>query len=216
MNGCLACELTSGERELPGGQIRKTPCWVVEHCVGPLGLGTLIVKPIRHITHVWDLNDTEAEELGPLIQRVAQALATLAEARTALCDALVARWRYTCAHPLGVAADRCGSPQRSVRPSSSSRHVRPRGHTPSQRDRDHRIATAHPPERKPNLICRESRTFRESLDMDARQRERGGRPSRHLPGSRRQPGADRAAHAMRGAPGLRVVRGPTTSQQLVA
>jgi diadenosine tetraphosphate (Ap4A) HIT family hydrolase len=77
MSGCLACELTSGERELPGGRIHETPCWVVEHCVGPLGLGTLIVKPIRHVTHVWDLNDTEAEELGPLIQRAARALATL-------------------------------------------------------------------------------------------------------------------------------------------
>lgn len=41
---------------------------MVEHCVGPLGLGTLIVKPRRHVTAVADLTDDEAEELGPLLR----------------------------------------------------------------------------------------------------------------------------------------------------
>jgi diadenosine tetraphosphate (Ap4A) HIT family hydrolase len=74
MNGCLACELTSGQRELPGGLINETPCWVVEHCVGPLGIGTLIVKPKRHVTHIWQLTEQEALELGPLIRRASIAL----------------------------------------------------------------------------------------------------------------------------------------------
>jgi diadenosine tetraphosphate (Ap4A) HIT family hydrolase len=74
MESCLACELTAGERELPGGRIHETQHWVVEHCVGPLGVGTLIVKPRRHITHVWDLDGAEASELGPLLQRVAAAI----------------------------------------------------------------------------------------------------------------------------------------------
>jgi diadenosine tetraphosphate (Ap4A) HIT family hydrolase len=79
MDGCLACELTAGLRELPGGRISETPRWVVEHCVGPLGIGTLIVKPKRHVTHLWELDEDEAQQLGPLLQRVTSALAQLLE-----------------------------------------------------------------------------------------------------------------------------------------
>jgi ATP adenylyltransferase len=79
MDGCLACELTSGLRELPGGRIAETPRWVLEHCVGPLGVGTLIVKPKRHVTHISELDDSEAQELGPLLRRVSSALSELLE-----------------------------------------------------------------------------------------------------------------------------------------
>ena len=77
VDGCLACELTTGERELPGGRIHETRHWVVEHCVGPLGVGTLIVKPRRHVTHIWELDDAEALELGPLLQKTSGAIAEL-------------------------------------------------------------------------------------------------------------------------------------------
>jgi ATP adenylyltransferase len=69
----MACELTSGERDLPGGRIHETGHLVVEHCVGPLGAGTLIVKPLRHVTHVWELSEQEACELGPLLACVVRA-----------------------------------------------------------------------------------------------------------------------------------------------
>jgi diadenosine tetraphosphate (Ap4A) HIT family hydrolase len=46
-----------------------TEYWLVEHCVGPLGLGTLIVKPKRHVTAVAELTIEESEELGPLLRR---------------------------------------------------------------------------------------------------------------------------------------------------
>jgi diadenosine tetraphosphate (Ap4A) HIT family hydrolase len=75
----MACELASGQRELPGGRIDETSRWVVEHCVGPLGVGTLIVKPKRHMTHIWELDDVEAAELGPLLLRTSGALASLLE-----------------------------------------------------------------------------------------------------------------------------------------
>jgi diadenosine tetraphosphate (Ap4A) HIT family hydrolase len=71
---CLACDLTAGRVPLPGGRIDETPRWVVEHCVGPLGVGTLIVKPRRHVLHVADLVEDEAAELGPLLRRVAAAV----------------------------------------------------------------------------------------------------------------------------------------------
>ena len=42
---------------------------MVEHCVGPLGVGTLILKPARHVTAVADLSAAEADDLGPLLRQ---------------------------------------------------------------------------------------------------------------------------------------------------
>ena len=77
---CLACDLASGRVPLPGGRLHRTSRWVVEHCVGPLGLGTLIVKPVRHVTSVGDLDDAECAELGPLLRRTAQVARALVDA----------------------------------------------------------------------------------------------------------------------------------------
>lgn len=52
----------------------------MEHCVGPLGLGTLIVKPARHVTAVADLSEAEASELGPLLSRSSCVASRLVEA----------------------------------------------------------------------------------------------------------------------------------------
>src|SRR3954469_3865427 len=71
---CMACDLAAGKLPLPGGRIHETTNWLVEHCVGPLGLGTLIVKPRRHVTSVADLTGDEASELGALL-RAASAVA---------------------------------------------------------------------------------------------------------------------------------------------
>ncbi len=54
MEGCLACELADGRRPLPGGRIDDTAHWLVDHCVGPLGVGTLVVRPKRHVLPVSD------------------------------------------------------------------------------------------------------------------------------------------------------------------
>ena len=59
MEGCLACDLAAGRQELPGGRIYQTEHWLVEHCVGPLPVGTLVLKPRRHCLHIWDLKDAE-------------------------------------------------------------------------------------------------------------------------------------------------------------
>jgi len=74
MDECLGCDLTSGRLNLPGGRIYSTSHWVVEHCVGPLGVGTLIVKPFRHCTHFWELTEQETEQLGPLLRRAASTI----------------------------------------------------------------------------------------------------------------------------------------------
>lgn len=79
MEGCLACDLASGRRYLPGGLIHETTHWLVDHCVGPLGVGTLIVRPKRHVVHVWELTGDEAEELGPLLRRTSEIVAELTD-----------------------------------------------------------------------------------------------------------------------------------------
>jgi diadenosine tetraphosphate (Ap4A) HIT family hydrolase len=75
--GCLACDLASARRPLPGGTIRERDGWLVEHCVGPLGVGTLVVKPRRHVTRVTDLDTEEAAALGPMLVRTAQVVTAL-------------------------------------------------------------------------------------------------------------------------------------------
>ena len=74
MEGCLACDLAEGRRPLPGGVVHETAGWLVEHCVGPLGVGTLLVKPRRHVTRVGELTQDEAAELGGLLRRAAQVV----------------------------------------------------------------------------------------------------------------------------------------------
>lgn len=60
MAGCLACDVNDGHVSAPGGVIVDTGLWVVDHTVGSLGVGTLVVKPRRHVIGVGDLDPTEA------------------------------------------------------------------------------------------------------------------------------------------------------------
>jgi diadenosine tetraphosphate (Ap4A) HIT family hydrolase len=73
----MACETANGRAPTPGGLIWETGGWAVDHCVGPLGVGTLIVKPKRHVLHVADLHDDEAAELGLLLRDVAAVVTEL-------------------------------------------------------------------------------------------------------------------------------------------
>ena len=66
-----------GRVPLPGGVIHETPHWLVEHCVGPLGVGTLIVKPKRHVVRVAELLREEADELGGVLRAAAAAVDAL-------------------------------------------------------------------------------------------------------------------------------------------
>lgn len=92
--GCVACDLSKGREELPGGLIHHTRHWRVEHCVGPLGVGTLIVKPARHVDRLSDLTAEEASEMGPLLQRTAAIVGDLASAS----QVYVRLWSHGPAH----------------------------------------------------------------------------------------------------------------------
>jgi diadenosine tetraphosphate (Ap4A) HIT family hydrolase len=90
MDGCMACDLTSGLAALPGGTIARELGWVVEHCVGPLGVGTLVVKPERHVVHLADLTVEEAAAMGRILHHAAKVV-------TELCDpdqVYVALWSH--------------------------------------------------------------------------------------------------------------------------
>lgn len=76
--GCLACD-SAGRRPFPGGVIHDEGGWIVDHCIGPLGVGTLIVKPRRHVTAVAGLTEDEAAALGPLLVRTAQVVTELTD-----------------------------------------------------------------------------------------------------------------------------------------
>lgn len=80
MIDCLACDLISGARKLPGGRVSSSEHWVVEHCVGPLGVGTLLLKPFRHCLHVSELSEGESAELGPMLKRATACVQELAAA----------------------------------------------------------------------------------------------------------------------------------------
>lgn len=78
--GCYACDLSAGRTPLPGGRIHALGGWLIEHCTGPLPVGTLIVKPERHLTSVADLDGRESLLLGPLLR---EATAVVRELTTA-------------------------------------------------------------------------------------------------------------------------------------
>ena len=74
VEGCLACDLAEGRLPLPGGVIYETSGWFVEHTIGALGVGTLILKSKRHVTRVSELTPEEAAELGPLLVQAARVV----------------------------------------------------------------------------------------------------------------------------------------------
>ncbi|HEU5478161.1 MAG TPA: hypothetical protein VFU64_10110 [Gaiellaceae bacterium] len=78
MTDCLACDLTAGDGA-PGGCIHQTTYWYVDHTIGSLGVGTLIVRPKRHVVHVADLDADEAAELGPVLRQTAAVVSELVQ-----------------------------------------------------------------------------------------------------------------------------------------
>lgn len=78
---CLACDLAEGRRPLPGGLIFAADAWRVEHCVGPFGVGTLIVKPQRHVESLAGLTREESKSLGPLLRLTANVVQRVTDAQ---------------------------------------------------------------------------------------------------------------------------------------
>ncbi len=77
MDGCMVCDSLNGKIEIPGGIIYSTQYWVIDHCIGPFGLGSLIVKPKRHSVHYWELTDAETDEVGKLLKLASKTIETI-------------------------------------------------------------------------------------------------------------------------------------------
>jgi diadenosine tetraphosphate (Ap4A) HIT family hydrolase len=71
---CLGCEIVTGKRAVPGGIVHQTAHWIVNHAVGRLSLGTLVVAPRDHVVAVADLDDEAAAELGTLLRDAARVV----------------------------------------------------------------------------------------------------------------------------------------------
>jgi hypothetical protein len=64
VTGFIACGCAAKCVPLPGGLVPTPGADGAGHCLGPLGLGTWIVKSTRHVVAVGDLDVTET--VGPM------------------------------------------------------------------------------------------------------------------------------------------------------
>jgi diadenosine tetraphosphate (Ap4A) HIT family hydrolase len=74
VEGCLACDVLAGRVEVPGGTIAATEHWHADHCLGPFGVGAVVVKTREHVGDLWHLADEAADELGPFLRRISGAV----------------------------------------------------------------------------------------------------------------------------------------------
>jgi ATP adenylyltransferase len=72
--GCLGCDIAAGRCTVAGGILHRTARWIVNHAVGRLNLGTLVVAPRDHVVAIADLDDIAATELGPLLRDTARVI----------------------------------------------------------------------------------------------------------------------------------------------
>ncbi|WOD41463.1 diadenosine tetraphosphate hydrolase [Nodosilinea sp. E11] len=72
---CLACQILAGKETVPGGTIAENSWWVADHCVGPYGLGSVVVKTRAHRENLWDLSEAESASMGPFLQQMSEAIA---------------------------------------------------------------------------------------------------------------------------------------------
>ncbi len=73
-DACLACQVNAGEVDVPGGVIAETRRWRADHCLGPFGVGAVVVKTKTHLEDFWSLPDEEAGELGPFLRDLSKAI----------------------------------------------------------------------------------------------------------------------------------------------
>ncbi|MGB3136937.1 MAG: diadenosine tetraphosphate hydrolase [Nodosilinea sp.] len=77
---CLACQILVGAQSAPGGIIAENLWWIADHCIGPYGLGSVVVKTRTHRENLWELSTAEAASMGPFLQQMSEAVALAMEA----------------------------------------------------------------------------------------------------------------------------------------
>ena len=87
MTPCFTCDVKQGHRPAPGGVIFQDRHWRAEHGVDRLVRGYVVMKPLRHVHELADLEPDEAASLGSALQTLLQAMrAALATERIYVCS----------------------------------------------------------------------------------------------------------------------------------
>lgn len=63
---CLTCAFGENPPEELGGRVFETGHWRIEHSVGPVPEGSMVLVLRRHIPRLGELNEEEAAEMGRL------------------------------------------------------------------------------------------------------------------------------------------------------
>lgn len=71
---CLACLTLTGDTIAPGGVIFENDYWMADHCVGAMGIGSIVLKTKAHREHLWELTPDESKTLGSAIQILSDAI----------------------------------------------------------------------------------------------------------------------------------------------
>jgi ATP adenylyltransferase len=74
VTGCLGCDIAAGRCTIAGGILHRSARWIVNHAIGRLNLGTLVVAPQDHVVAVAELDEIAAAELGPLLRDAARVV----------------------------------------------------------------------------------------------------------------------------------------------
>ncbi len=91
---CLTCRIERGEIEVPGGLVYRDDDWAVDHCIGPAGVGAMVVRARRHVESLWDLSDREARSIGLVIRGVSGAIVAALRAERVYVSLWVDRKPY--------------------------------------------------------------------------------------------------------------------------
>lgn len=75
-NGCIACDIISGKKEIPGGSLLQTQYFDIHQDFAVPIPGFLIIVPLRHVNSIEEFSDEEAAEFGVLLKRMRVALSS--------------------------------------------------------------------------------------------------------------------------------------------
>jgi diadenosine tetraphosphate (Ap4A) HIT family hydrolase len=84
---CIGCDVNAGRTAPPGGVIASDGVWQADHEITPLVRGYVIVKPLRHVHELADINEDEADRMGRFLARLHSAMrSALATERIYVCS----------------------------------------------------------------------------------------------------------------------------------
>ncbi|WP_416675845.1 HIT family protein [Egbenema bharatensis] len=71
---CFACQTVRGEATAPGGVVYENEYWLADHCIGAMGIGSIVVKTKAHRENLWELTAEESTTLGPTFRLISEAI----------------------------------------------------------------------------------------------------------------------------------------------